>query len=106
MRLAAELVGTGLVAFGIVAGGSLFAGLAAIVLGRLPLRTMLAMADELKLWGTFAALGGTFTALKSIETGLFAGDLGVALRHLVHVLIAFAGAHLAFLLIRHLAEGG
>ena len=102
MRIAGELATTCLIAFGIVVGGSLFAGLAALLTGRLPLRTMVEMADRLKLWGTFAALGGTFTALRSIESGLFAGELGTAARQAVHVLIAFSGAYLAFVLVQAL----
>src|SRR5690606_37881979 len=100
MRITPELIGTALVAFGIVVGGSLCAGLAALASQRFPVRSMLDMADQLKLWGTFAALGGTFTALKDIETGLFAGELGSVARHVFHVLIAFGGAHLGLILIR------
>ncbi|HEX6990082.1 MAG TPA: YtrH family sporulation protein [Bacillota bacterium] len=106
MRIAAELVTTCLIAFGTVVGGSLFAGLAALLTGRLPLRAMVDMADRLKLWGTFAALGGTFTALRSIESGLFSGELGIAARQAFHVLIAFGGAHLAFALVRALTGTG
>lgn len=100
MAVLTELMGTCLIAFGIVTGGSLFAGLAALLSDRLPMRAMVEMADQLKLWGTFAALGGTFTALKSIESGLFSGEPGSALRQAIHVLIAFAGAHCGYLFIR------
>jgi len=102
VRIAAELATTGLIAFGTVVGGSLFAGLAAVVTGRLPLRAMVEMADRLKLWGTFAALGGTFSALRTIESGLFAGQLGAAARQAAHLVIAFTGAYLAFALVRAL----
>lgn len=105
MRIAAELLSTCLVAFGVVLGGSLFAGLAAALVDRLPIRTMVEMADRLKLWGTFAALGGTFSALRSIESGIFAGELGSATRQALHLLIAFGGAYLGFLLIQALAAG-
>lgn len=100
MVILLELLSTCLVAFGIVAGGSLCAGLAAQLGGRLPMRAMVEMADQLKLWGTFAALGGTFTALKGIESGLFSGETSAALRQMVHVLVAFGGAHLGYILIR------
>lgn len=100
MTMLHGLAGACLVAFGVVIGGSLFAGLAAMLVGSLPMRAMVEVADQLKLWGTFAALGGTFTAIRSIESGLFSGELGVAARQIVHVLAAFLGAHLGYILIR------
>lgn len=104
MRFAAELLNTGMVALGIVIGGSLFAGLPALLTGRMPLRAMATMAEELKLWGTFAALGGSFAALKSIETGLFTGELATVARHTLHVFTALLGAQFGYVLILSLTE--
>lgn len=102
-REAADLLVTFFVACGMVLGGSMTAGLAGTLVGRLPLTTMAEMARRLKFWGTLAALGGTISMLEAIERGLFSGEVRAVARQLLHILAAFAGAHAGYLLIATLA---
>ena len=107
----AHLVYVACIAAGVVIGGSLAGGLARLTFievplpspSNLPVGSLPELANRLKLWGTFAALGGTFTALQNLESGLLGRSFGVAAAQLLLILSAFAGAHLAYVLIRTLA---
>ncbi len=93
------LILTFCVALGVNLGGSLMGALGAIVTQRPPLKTMVELAGELKIWALVAALGGTFGFIKLFEAGLFGRqffDLG---RQLLLICSAFLGAHLGYLLI-------
>ncbi|QIA26395.1 hypothetical protein DYI95_001575 [Thermaerobacter sp. PB12/4term] len=99
------------VAAGIVVGGSLAGGLARLLFvqvpldapSSLPVGSLPDLASRLKLWGTFAALGGTLTALQHLESGILGRSFGVAATQLLLILSAFTGAHLAYVALRYLA---
>lgn len=109
---AGHLIYVAFIAAGVVIGGSLAGGLARLAFiqvplpspSSLPVSSLPDLANRLKLWGTFAALGGTFTALQNLESGLLGRSFGVAATQLLLILSAFAGAHLAYLAIRLLAD--
>lgn len=60
------------IALGVMVGASLFAGLAAVISHHPPVKTMVTVADSLKIWAVAAALGGTFQSLEALDQGFFA----------------------------------
>lgn len=82
-----------------VVGGSLFSAATALITGQLPEAVMLQTAQELKLWAILASLGGSFTTMRSLEGGFTTGRLDLVLAQLLHIVTAFAGAHLALILL-------
>ncbi|MFO7172381.1 MAG: YtrH family sporulation protein [Bacillota bacterium] len=91
------------VALGVDLGGALLAAAAAALTGGYPLRTLGAWAEELRLWGAIAALGGSFDPLRGIEQGIFYLDLRVLAKQVLWVVAALSGAHTGYLLLRALA---
>lgn len=90
-------------ALGMVVGGSLATGAAALLTGGLPLDTMADMSRRLKLWAAVAGVGGALVAFRTLESGV-TGETRETLRQVVLIGTAFAGAHLGELLVR-LAAG-
>lgn len=84
------------IALGVVIGASLFAGLAAVISNQPPVRTMVNIADSLKIWAVAAALGGTFQSFEALDQGIFRGDVRSIARELIYVLAALAGANTGF----------
>lgn len=103
MPFAARLLQAFLVALGVDLGGALLAGAGAALTGDFPLRRMTDWAEELKLWGVIAALGGSFEPLRNIEAGLFAGQVRLLVKEVAILCTALAGAHAAYLLLTSLA---
>lgn len=94
-----------LIALGVVVGGATIGALSALFSYRPPLHVMADLAERLKIWALVAALGGTFNTIRTLETGLFDGQLGVVARQLTIVLSAFAGAQLGYTLVILIARG-
>lgn len=94
-----------LIALGVVVGGSALGSLSALLTFRPPLHVMADLAERLKIWGLVAALGGTFPTIRTLESGLFDGQLGVVARQVTIILSAFLGAHLGYTLIQLVARG-
>ncbi|MGI5838701.1 MAG: YtrH family sporulation protein [bacterium] len=88
------------IAFGVIAGASLFAGLSAIITNHPPLRTMTEIAASLKIWAVAVTLGGTFSSLEALELGLFAGDLRTVAKQVAAITAALMGANAGYTLIR------
>lgn len=89
-----------MIAFGIVTGAGVFAGIGAILNNHPPLRTMLNLAGSVKIWAVAAALGGTFSSFEIIEKGLFNGEIKSIFKQLAYILTALIGANLGYSLIR------
>jgi len=89
-----------LVAFGVVIGASVFAGLSAILSNRPPLEAMMDIAGSIKIWAMAIALGDTFSSFKVIEKGLFQGEFLSIIKQGVHVVTALLGANAAYGYIR------
>lgn len=89
-----------LIAFGIVTGAGVFAGIGAILNNHPPLRTMLNLAGSVKIWAVAAALGGTFSSFEIIEKGLFNGEIKSIVKQMAYILTALLGANLGFGVIR------
>lgn len=88
------------IAFGVILGASLFAGLAALITNHPPLKTMVDIAASLKIWAIAIALGGTFSSLEIIEKGVFNGEIRSIVKQVLFILVAVAGANLGYGFIR------
>lgn len=99
-----DLVLSFFVALGVVIGGSLMSGVGTIITGGLPLNTMQAVAGRLKLWGTIAALGGSFATFRSLESSLIGGPVTFLLQ-VVYIISAFTGGHVGYIVIRSVTGG-
>ncbi|ADG05762.1 sporulation protein [Kyrpidia spormannii] len=88
------------VAFGIVLGGSLIGGMAAVLVHLPPGSTMMRLADHLKIWGLVSALGGTMDTLRVIETGVLGGHLSPVAKQFTYLMAAFLGSQAAYLVLR------
>lgn len=95
------------VAFGVVVGGSIMGGIGALVghYHLTPMATMEELVGQLKIWGIVAALGGTVDMLRSVETNILEGHLGLVAQQVFMLLSAFVGAHAGYLLIIWLIRG-
>lgn len=93
------------VALGVVVGGSLVGTVPALFLHDYPVRTLVELAERLKLWALVAALGGTFATIRGLELGLLGGRLDALAQQLLFIISAFAGAHSGYLLIAGISGG-
>ena len=98
-RFLVTLLLTFCVALGVNLGGSLMGSLGAALMHRPPLKTMLQLADELKIWALVAALGGTFAVIRTFEAGVLGRQFADLVRQLLIIGSAFLGAHLGYLII-------
>ena len=101
-RFIVTLLLTYCVALGVNLGGSLLGSLGAFLLRRPPLKTMLDLSSELKIWALVAALGGTFGVIKTFEAGVFDKQFTDLLKQLLIIGSAFLGAHSGYLIIMSL----
>ena len=92
------------VAFGVVVGGSLLGGLAALVTGRSPIATIQELARAIKLWAVVVAVGGTFPTLQAIESGLLARQPAVLGRQMLVMAAGMAGAQAGQWLVLNLTS--
>lgn len=93
------------VAMGMVLGGSLAGGIAAVLTHGRPTDTMLTLANQLKIWALVSTLGGTMDTLRVIETGLLGLNLGPVARQFTYLVAAFLGCQIGYLLIRWIVGG-
>ena len=89
-----------LIAFGVMVGASLFAGVGAIINDKPPLKTMFDLAGSIKIWAVAVALGGTFTSYEIIEKGLFNGEIKSIIRQAIYVVAALFGANSGYNFIK------
>ncbi|ANE48449.1 sporulation protein [Paenibacillus swuensis] len=94
------------VAFGVVLGGSLLGGICAVITLQPPASMMFTIADKIKIWAIVAAVGGTIDPLKVIETNFVEGHLSPAIKQILFIVSAFAGAQMGTDLIHWICRGG
>jgi len=95
-----------LIAFGVIVGASLMAGLAALINDHAPLKTMFNIAGSIKIWAVAVALGGTFSSFEIIEKGIFKGEVRSIIKQAVYVVIAVVGANMGYGFIRLIQKCG
>ncbi|HEY8347575.1 MAG TPA: YtrH family sporulation protein [Symbiobacteriaceae bacterium] len=101
--LLGRLLSSFLVAMGVTLGGSLSGALASLLVGGHPMDRLRFLSEEMRLWGTLVAISGSFAPLKGLEQGLFAGQGRVLARQVLLLVVAMAGAQVAYLMLRHAA---
>ena len=94
------------VAFGVVIGASVFAGIGAIITNNPPLKAMINIAGSIKIWAMAIALGDTFSSYAVIEKGLFAGEFKSIIKQGIYVLTALIGANMGFGVIKLIQRCG
>ncbi len=95
-----------LIAFGIIIGASIFAGIGAIFSGDPPLKTMLDLAGSIKIWAVAAALGGTFSSFEIFDKGLFNGEFKSIVKQIIYIFTALLGANVGYGLVRLIQWAG
>jgi len=93
------------IAFGVVLGGSILAGIGAVFLLQPPATVMMDIAARLKIWAIVAAIGGSIDPVRVIESNFTRGDLSPVAQQICFILFAFLGAHMGTELIRLVSKG-
>ncbi|HLT58867.1 MAG: YtrH family sporulation protein [Limnochordales bacterium] len=92
-------------ALGVMLGGSLFGGLAALFYPESPFHRMRALAADVKLWAIVVAIGGTFPTLRALDSGLFNGEATHLIRQLGVIVAGFLGAQTGYWIVMSLTGG-
>lgn len=93
------------IAFGIIIGGSMLAGIGSVFMLLPPATIMIDTAARLKIWAIVAAIGGSIDPVRVIESNLTAGQLSPAAQQICFILFAFLGAHLATEMVKLICKG-
>ncbi len=93
-------------AMGVLLGAALVGSLAALIAREPPLGTMLRLAREMKIWAVVAAIGGTFSTIEILESGILKGEITAVLKQLFFIFSAMAGTHLGYLIVLAIAGEG
>ncbi|MDF2963165.1 MAG: sporulation protein [Paenibacillus sp.] len=94
------------VAFGVVLGGTMLAGIASLIIMEPPTTRMLLIAEQIKIWALVAAVGGTIDPIRVIESNLVEGYMSPAIKQILYIVFAFIGAHTGTTLIQWICRGG
>ncbi len=94
------------IAFGVVVGGTLLAGIASVLASSPPSHMMIDTASRLKIWALVAAVGGTIDPMRVIESNISQGHLSPVAQQLLFIIFAFIGAHAGTELIRMVCRDG
>lgn len=87
------------IALGVVLGGSFIGSIGGLIIKQSPLKIMVDIADDLKLYAIISAIGGTFTNLRLLEGVIFQGQLSIIIEQFFILLSAFLGGQLGYWLI-------
>lgn len=101
-----SLVHNFFVAFGVVMGASVFAGIGAIITNNPPLKAMIDLASSIKIWAMAIAIGDTFSSYAILEKGLFKGEFKTIIKQAIYVLTALIGANAGYSVIRLIQKCG
>lgn len=94
------------IAFGVVLGGAMLAGMGSVFLLEPPKLKMITVASNLKIWALVASVGGTIDPIRVIESHMLDGYLSPAMQQIGYILFAFLGAHLGTELIQWMCRNG
>jgi small-conductance mechanosensitive channel len=103
---ASNIIYNFLIAFGVIVGASLFAGLGALINDHPPLKSMFQIASSIKIWAVAVALGGTFSTFEILEKGIFKGEIRSIIKQAVYVVVAVLGANVGYGFIRLIQRCG
>ena len=88
------------IALGVMIGACTFAGVAALINGSPPMKTMIDLAYSIRIWAVAIALGGTFSTLEVIQDGIFKGDLKIMIKQIFFILSALIGANTGYSILK------
>ncbi|WP_407669642.1 YtrH family sporulation protein [Paenibacillus kobensis] len=94
-----------LIAFGVVVGGSMLAGIGAVLVMTPPSISMLETAAKLKIWAIVAAVGGSIDPMRYIESNLLEGHFSPVAVQIFYIVCSFLGAHVGTELIKAVCRG-
>lgn len=94
------------IAFGVVLGGAMLAGVGSVFLLTPPKVRMIQVASNIKIWALVAAVGGTIDPIRVIESHMLEGYLSPAAQQIGYILFAFLGAHMGTELIQWMCRNG
>ncbi|MFS0727298.1 YtrH family sporulation protein [Paenibacillus sp. 1P07SE] len=94
------------IAFGVVIGGAMLAGIGAVLVFLPPTNEMMLAADKLKIWAIVAAVGGTIDPMRVIDFNMLQGNLSPVVQQIFYIICAFLGAHMGTELVRLVCRGG
>lgn len=100
-----QLITHFMVAFGVVLGACLLAGIAAVMTLKPPAIVMKEYALNIKIWAVIAAIGGTIDPFRSIESKFLDGQLSPAIQDIIIIVTAFLGAQMGAKLILLISGG-
>lgn len=93
------------IAFGVVFGGSMLAGIGSVFVLAPPAYMMIDTASRLKIWALAAAVGGTIDPMRVIESNMIEGQLSPVAQQIGFIICAFLGAHMGTELVKWLCKG-
>jgi len=93
------------VAFGVVFGASMLAGVASVITMQPPgpSEVMKQLSENVKIWAVVVAIGGTIDPIRYIEQSVTEGYFSPAAKQVLLIVCAFLGAHTGTELIRWIA---
>jgi len=94
------------IALGVVLGGSMLAGIGAVLAAGHPTSMMNLTAERLKIWAIVAAVGGTIDPIRVIEHNMIEGHLSPVAQQICYIVSAFLGAHVGTELVRWICREG
>jgi len=92
-------------AAGVVLGGAMIGSIGSLLAGESPFAGMRHLAGSVRLWAVVVAMGGTFSAIQALESGIYFGRLHILLRQILVIISAFCGAQLGHWLIKEITGG-
>lgn len=81
------------VAFGVVLGASMLAGISAVLTLQPPTNTMRSISENMKIWAVVAAVGGTIDPIRAIESNILIGEINPVIKQILLIISAFLGAY-------------
>lgn len=94
-----------MIAFGVVVGGSMLAGIGSVFVLAPPAVIMVETATKLKIWAIVAAVGGSIDPMRLIESNMLDGHLSPVVVQIFYILCSFLGAHMGTELIKAICKG-
>ncbi|KIL42372.1 sporulation protein [Gordoniibacillus kamchatkensis] len=105
-ELVSKLIINFCVAFGVVLGGAMLGGVAAVLTLQPPTAQMTTLAEKMKIWAVVASVGGSIDPIRYIETQFAEGQISLATQQILFIISAFTGAQLGNSLIQMICKGG
>ncbi|MBS4534825.1 YtrH family sporulation protein [Clostridium sp. D2Q-14] len=92
------------IAFGVMLGSCFFAGLAALLLNHPPLKTMIDIGRNIKIWAIAISLGGTFSSFEILEKSILKREMISLIKQVLYIISALIGANCGYALLKYLGR--